>query len=105
MAASGHPSALIISPAHNTMVSSGTSITLEGQGSDPEDGPLTGSGLVWTSNIDGTLGSGATLDIVLSGPAIVCNPDFVSHTITLQVEDSDGHQVTHSIVIRVGSIC
>lgn len=104
--AAGHPSALIISPpANDAFFSPGTLIAFEGQGTDPEDGTLAGSSLSWASDRDGFLGTGNTLEIALSGPATPCHPETVSHTITLQVTDSDGHQASHSILVLVGLIC
>ncbi|WP_347275448.1 hypothetical protein [Candidatus Kuenenia sp.] len=101
----GEPTAVILSPQQNDSFAPGTMVTLQGEGIDPEDGTLSGSDLMWFSDRDGFLGSGASLQIVLSGPVVPCDPEFVSHTITLRVTDSDGHQSTQQIVISVGRIC
>ena len=99
--ASGLPTALIVSPENGVNVAAETPITLEGQATDPEDGVLLGQSLVWESDIDGVLGSGATLTTTLTGDA--CGVD--SHTITLHVSDSDGNEASHSIEVFIGTIC
>jgi hypothetical protein len=104
-AGTGVPSATILSPADGLFVAPGTVITLQGQGTDPEEGILPGARLQWFSDRDGVLGTGTSLQVVLSGPAQACNPEIVSHRITLQVTDSDGHQVTEYITVVVGIIC
>lgn len=74
------PAAAILKPVDNRVW--GTfEITFEGNGTDYEDGELPGSSLVWSSNIDGILGTGNTLttDKLSIG----------NHIITLTVTDSD----------------
>ena len=89
----------------NLGISPGTQITLRGAANDPEDGDLTGSSLVWSSDIDGILGTGQTINVVLSGPAVPCHPETVTHTIQLRATDSDGHTVVVTIRITVGTVC
>ena len=50
------------------------------------------SSILWSSDIDGPLGSGALISSTLS---------IESHTITAQVTDSDSNTVTHSIQITI----
>ena len=64
-----------------TVFRSTDTITLSGTGADTEDGTLTGASLVWTSNVDGQLGTGNTVSTGLSAG---------THTITLTVTDSLG---------------
>lgn len=45
------PSALITTPASDITVDIGTSLTFVGEGSDPEEGALTGAALVWTGSL------------------------------------------------------
>ena len=45
----------------------GTPVHLVGLGFDPEDGLLPDASLVWSSDLDGPLGAGPTLDVALSG--------------------------------------
>jgi hypothetical protein len=98
----GMPTAEIVSPVDHTMVLPGSPLTLVGKGFDPEDKELDGSTFVWTSSIDGYLGSGQSLSVTLSG-----TDDYdtnVEHLITLEVTDSDGNKAYHSITILVGII-
>jgi hypothetical protein len=71
----------------------GATITFSGSGTDPEDGDLTGSALVWTSSLDGQIGTGTsfTWDDLSTG----------THTITLTATDSNGGSGTASVTIRV----
>jgi hypothetical protein len=101
----GLPSVQILQPAPGQFISPGTSIILRGVAVDPEDGPLTGSHLVWSSDIDGVLGSGESIAVVLSGPAVPCNPEIFIHTVKLRGTDSDGHTVEVKVRITVGIIC
>ncbi|MEO8634420.1 MAG: PQQ-dependent sugar dehydrogenase [Gemmatimonadales bacterium] len=76
------PTVAIASPAPGASVASGTAIILQGGANDPEDGPLSGSALTWSSSLDGVLGTGTTrtVDSLTAG----------SHTITLQAVDLGG---------------
>ena len=78
-AANQPPVVSITAPADNSSYSFGDSITFTGTASDAEDGDIS-SGLQWSSNLDGVLGSGATLtlDTLTEG----------THTITATVTDS-----------------
>jgi hypothetical protein len=100
-AGEGYPTAQILKPTNNTIVGIGELVSFEGKGSDPEDGDLAGSSLVWTSNVDGPLGTGKSIQKTLSGDK--CNT--ILHTITLEVTDKDGHKATHSIVVVVLDLC
>ncbi|MBT3958556.1 MAG: hypothetical protein HN645_01025 [Gemmatimonadales bacterium] len=71
----------------------GATVDLEGMGSDPEDGSLTGSALTWSSDIDGALGSGASVSTTsLSGGM---------HVITLTATDSHGAQANATTQIGI----
>jgi len=75
------PAVTISSPADGASYDSGTSIAFAGSASDTEDGDLTGS-LVWTSNLDGQIGTGGSFSAVLSDG---------THTIVADVTDSGGN--------------
>lgn len=99
---SGYPTAKITSPPHNTMVpGSSPYVTLQGSGSDPEDGDLPDASLKWTSSKMGYLGMGKSLTVKLTTTQ---GAEQTSHVITLEVTDTDGNKATHSITVIVMSI-
>jgi PKD repeat protein len=83
----------ILAPANTTTFVGGTDIDFLGTADDPEDGPLTGTSLTWTSSLDGDFGDGEeeTIDTLSTGV----------HTITLTGEDSGGGLGLDTIVITV----
>jgi formylglycine-generating enzyme required for sulfatase activity len=87
------PSVEITSPATGTSFPESASITFQGTATDPQDGTLAGSSLVWTSNQDGQLGTGTDL----STSSLSVN----THLITLTATDSDGNEGSASITIHV----
>jgi hypothetical protein len=86
------PTVIISSPGDSSTFDSGATIDFTGTASDVEDGNLTSS-LVWTSTIDGQIGTGGSFLAVLSDGA---------HTITASVTDSGGEPGDDSITITVG---
>jgi parallel beta-helix repeat protein len=87
------PIAAISSPANNSTFTQGQAITFQGSANDVEDGSLTGASLVWTSSIDGQIGTGESFtrnDLSIG-----------THTITLVATDSQGAQGTDSVTIIV----
>lgn len=86
------PTVSITSPADGASFNSGDSISFAGSASDTEDGDLTAS-LVWTSSIDGQIGTGGSFSTVLSDG---------THTITASVTDSGGNTGSDNITITVG---
>jgi Tol biopolymer transport system component len=90
------PIATITSPPDGATFTQGEPITFQGQATDPEDGPLTGASLVWTSSIDGQIGTGESFtrsDLSVG-----------THTITLTATDSQGAIGTDSIIVTIESI-
>lgn len=89
------PTVTIDAPADGTVVTGGTEIVLVGTAEDYEDGTLSGS-IQWSSDIDGSLGSGSSANVTLSGgtPAVV-------HVITASVTDSAGQSAEASILVTV----
>jgi len=86
------PSMAITSPADGSTFDSGATVSFAGSASDAEDGNLSGS-IVWTSSLDGALGTGASLSAALSDG---------THTITASVTDSGGLTDTDTITVTVG---
>ena len=87
------PSALIQSPAHGKTFVYGTGILFNGTGTDPEDGSLTGSSLVWRSDIDGQIGTDASFQYSALS--------LGSHTITLTATDSAGESASAAVSIII----
>jgi uncharacterized protein YjdB len=87
------PTATITSPANGASFAEGATITFSGSGTDPEDGDLTGSALVWTSSLDGQIGTGTSFTRDDLSPG--------THTTTLTTTDSDGGSGTASVTITV----
>ncbi|MEP6731645.1 MAG: S8 family serine peptidase [bacterium] len=91
------PTASITSPANGSSFVQGASVSFAGSGTDPEDGALTGASLVWTSSLDGQIGTGASFNSSTLSVG--------SHTITLTATDSHGltGTATRSITITAGN--
>jgi len=70
-----------------------TSVTFTGSGSDPEDGPLTGGSLVWTSNVDGQIGTGESFSTSVLSDGM--------HTVTLTGTDSDTNETKATVLTIV----
>jgi uncharacterized protein YjdB len=89
------PTAFIASPAHNATFSTGETITFTGSATDHEDGALTGAALVWTSSLDGQIGTGTsfTRSDLSEG----------THRINLNAKDSGGGDGPTGVVITVRS--
>ncbi|MDY7033888.1 MAG: hypothetical protein SVY10_18495, partial [Thermodesulfobacteriota bacterium] len=89
------PTATINSPSDGSTYNEGDIISFSGSGNDAEDGALTGSSLVWTSSVDGQIGTGVSFS----------RSDLSSgtHTITFTATDSGGLTGSDSISISVNS--
>ena len=74
------PAVAIDSPANNSSFPEGTSITFTGSASDKEDGNL-GSKITWSSSLDGSMGTGASVTRTLS---------VGTHVVTARIVDSNG---------------
>lgn len=76
------PAVQIVTPDDGATFGYGQVIALTGIATDLEDVTLPDSAFAWSSDLDGPLGAGPTLDASLE--------TIGAHTITLQVTDSDG---------------
>jgi len=87
------PSANIQSPANNDAYNLGDDVAFSGTGVDDEDGELTGNDLVWTSDLDGQIGTGETFtkNDLSEG----------THRITLSATDGDGASGETSINVTI----
>ena len=87
------PTVSITSPADSSTFASGATIPFQGTASDPEDGDLP-AGLVWTSSIDGQIGTGGSFSTTLGDG---------NHNVTASVADSGGATGSAAISINVGT--
>ena len=71
----------------------GTGVTFTATATDPDDGPLTGASLVWTSNLDGEIGTGPSL--------LASGLSDGMHTVTLTATDSDLNETTATVLTIV----
>ena len=82
-----------------------TDVTLAGNATDPEDGALTGSSLIWSTNRtdvqDPVLGTGT--DLVARLYSDVC--EGTTHTIVLTATDSFGNVRTDQVFVYIWAIC
>jgi hypothetical protein len=87
------PTATITAPLNGSVVAAGDMVTFTGTGNDFEDGALTGTSLVWTSSINGQIGTGASFSL--------SNLSLGTHTITLTATDSQNATGTDVISVIV----
>jgi PKD repeat protein len=87
------PTATITAPTNNSSFVQNTPVTFTGSGQDPEDGALTGGSLVWSSNVNGQIGTGVTFNT----SSLSVGP----HTITLKATDSQAAFGTATIQITI----
>ncbi len=87
------PLASITSPGEGALHGVGQEVRFEGTGRDGEGRALGGNSLVWTSDLDGELGRGAS----------VTRSDLSvgEHAVRLSVTDARGQSAADSIVVRV----
>ncbi|MFC1553702.1 PKD domain-containing protein [candidate division KSB1 bacterium] len=87
------PESAIISPESGSIFRLGDTVEFIGSGDDIEEGALTGNSLAWSSDFDGLLGYGDTLNI--------SDLSANNHYITLTVTDAGNRPDTSKIFIYV----
>jgi hypothetical protein len=85
------PAVAITSPASGATFAFGSTISFQGSANDVEDGNRTAN-LIWTSSIDGPIGTGGGFSRVLSAG---------THNITATVTDSGGKSSSVSVTITI----
>ncbi|MDZ7800839.1 MAG: M12 family metallopeptidase [Trueperaceae bacterium] len=84
-----------------------TDVQLEGEATDPEDGTLTGSDLIWTTDRsdlqDPELGTGESLTVRLYDDNDACSSD--THAVTFTATDSDGNARSAVRRITIWTLC
>ncbi|MCP4717771.1 MAG: DUF1565 domain-containing protein [Deltaproteobacteria bacterium] len=88
------PATTITSPQWGDEFEEGAAITFSCNAQDLEDGPLSADTLVWTSNVDGKIGTGTPLVVDSLSPGL--------HIIALTATDSDSNESSDEIEIIVG---
>ena len=86
------PTVTITSPPNGTTVNQGASLTFMATATDTQDGNL-GASLVWSSNLQGQIGTGASF----STTSLIAG----AHAITARVTDSGGLQGSAAVVVTV----
>ena len=87
------PAASIDAPPRGLEHMVGDQIGFQGSADDPEDGPLTGSALTWSSGLAGAIGQGNTFSWFAA--------PLGEHLITLTATDSEGGTGTDTMSIQV----
>jgi len=85
------PTISITDPDAPATITAGESITLTATAADTEDGDITSS-IVWTSTLDGALGTGGTIEVTLSEG---------NHTIRASITDSDTNERHDTVAVTV----
>ena len=92
----GGPTATITSPANNSSYTAGQRIEFRGTATDDEDGVLPDASLAWSSNRNGAMGTGSSLDYK--------DLSVGSHTITLTATDSDGLKGNATVAVTINEV-
>jgi len=108
-----NPVAVVVNPPEtcpttNTLCKTfapGEFINFQGTATDAEDGNLSGKSLEWTSQIDGLLGTGESLNIRTDNVDELGNQAMSNgeHLITLEAKDEWGASGIDSVIINIGA--
>ena len=72
------PQLTVTSPVDGSQITEGETLPLQATASDAEDGDIS-SAIIWSSDIDGSLGNGASVNVILTAG---------SHQISASITDS-----------------
>jgi hypothetical protein len=89
------PAATLLAPVDGSLYVGDQLLILDGRAIDNEDGDLPDAALTWTSDLDGVLGTGRSLDVAAA------TLTEGTHTITLAAQDADGQIGTDTISVEV----
>ena len=89
------PQVSITAPPTGTAVTQGTQVTFTGTASDAEEGNVSSS-IAWSSNLSGSLGSGASVSSTTLASG--------THTVTASVTDTQGALAQASITLIVNPV-
>jgi formylglycine-generating enzyme required for sulfatase activity len=87
------PAATIDTPLNGETFVEGDTVEFRGHATDPEEGPLAGGALAWSSDLDGAIGTGATPSTDSLGAG--------EHRIALVATDSEGLADSAQITITI----
>jgi hypothetical protein len=91
-----HPPAITLNtPGNGSLFTVDQQIVFDALLNDPQDGPLDGPAVQWSSSLDGVLGAGAVLDYQASALSEGL------HTITVSATDREGLNASASVQIYV----
>jgi len=88
------PSVSIDSPSSGSTSTAGEVNAFTATASDNEDGAISAN-VQWSSNIDGSMGQGATINVALTAG---------SHTITASITDSNGAKSTTTVNVTINPV-
>jgi hypothetical protein len=92
------PSVTITSPQPAAQVDHGTTLSLQAFALDTEDGEINGAAVTWSSDADGTLGTGSSLTI--PGARLTAG----TRQLTVTAIDSDGLSATDTVAVEVRTV-
>jgi hypothetical protein len=87
------PVAFIDAPANGAYFDQGSNLALQGHATDTEQGMLTGAALSWSSNLDGSLGTGSPLDF--------SSASLGHHRVVLTATDNRGESAVAAVEFDV----
>lgn len=88
---SSPPEPEISSPSSGSIFEKDASISFSGSASDLEDGSLSGSSLVWTSSLDGQIGTGNSFS----------KSDLLAGSHKIKLTATDSHEVTSEVISNI----